>query len=84
MKINLYLVAFFAILGKSLAFSLGPCEVALLGLIMVAIGYDKYLAFQSSLKENKEKFAPLEEKLARLEIKTNQMDNSIKMSNLKR
>ncbi len=83
-KINLYLVAFFAVLGKSLVFSLGPCEVALLGLIMIAVGYDKYISLLLISKQSKEQMAPLEEKIARLEIKTNQLDNTLKLGTFKR
>ena len=74
-KINLYLVAFFAILGKSLAFTMGWPEVAMLSMILLKLSFDSFLATQAT-QDNTE---PLKLELKRLSEKTNQFENSLKL-----
>lgn len=74
-KINLYIVAFFAILSKSLAFTMGWPEVAMLSMILLKLSFDAFLATQAT-QENTE---PLKLELKRLSEKTNQFENSLKL-----
>ena len=74
-KINLYLVAFFAILTKTLVFTMGWPEVAALSTLLLKISFDNFLATQAT-QENTE---PLKIELKRLSEKSNQFENSLKL-----
>lgn len=74
-QINLYLVAFYAVLAKSLAFTLGCWEFGTLTALLVKLSFDSWQA-NAQVKEDSE---PIKAELKLLKDKTNQLDNSIKL-----
>ena len=74
-KINPYLIAFFAILIKTLILSMGWPEVVALSALLVKLSFDSFLAGRA----NQENTEPLKQELKRLSEKSNQIENSIKL-----
>ncbi len=79
-KINLYLVAFYAILVKSLAFTLNWPEVTALSALLIKLGFDSW----QDTKQSKETSEPVKAELKRVSDKVNQVENSIKLINFNR
>lgn len=79
-KMNPYLIAFYAVLIKSLVFTLGGWEFGIMVSLLVKLGFDAFLATTVS----KEDTAPLEAKIKALSDKVIQVDNLAKSLNFRK
>lgn len=79
-NINLYLVAFFAILIKTLVFTMGAPEVAAMGLLLVKLSFDSFLATKSV----KEDSSPLKSQLQETSNRLIQLENLVKLNNFRK
>lgn len=79
-KINLYLVALYAILIHSLVFTMIWPEMAAMAALLLKLSFDSYLAS----KATKEDSEPIKAELKKISDKTNQLENSIKLINFRK
>jgi len=77
-SINLYLVAFFAILTKCLILTMGYPEVVAMAAILTKLGFDAYIVIAADKADK----ATLEGRLKKAEDRLTQIDNSIKLINV--
>ena len=81
-KFNPYLLAFFAILGKSLAFTLGGTEAAVLIALLLKISFDSYLNRAGEAKPS-EDLEPLKLQQKATSDRLIQLENAYKLSKMR-
>lgn len=79
-KVNLYLVAFFAVLVHALVLGMTIPEMAVLLGLLVKISFDSYL----DSKTNKENIEPLKLEIKRINEHIVRVDNLAKSLNIRR
>lgn len=74
-NINLYLVAFYVTLAKSLVFTMSGWEFGLMTALLIKLGFDAYM--EANL--TKDDFEPLKLEIKKIGEKVSQVENSVKL-----
>ncbi len=83
-RINPYLIAFAVTLGKTLYFSMGAAEAAVLIALLVKLSFDAHLATTAMNKKTKEELDPITTQLKILSDKVIRHENSLNLMNLRK